>query len=108
MQAPRFLSSKWHVVPNELSCFTENYRQKGEKHMPERGRNDHPHEFHQDGARESIINDATAYGAKAIGVRSDADPLREANPGPFHVDHLEVEEGMKRFRALMEGKKVIR
>ncbi|OXB90371.1 hypothetical protein B9L21_06370 [Geobacillus uzenensis] len=78
---------------------------EGGDYMPERGRNDHPHEFYRDGARESIINDATADGAKAIGVRSDADPLQSANRGPFHVDHLEVEEGMKRFRELMEGKK---
>ncbi|KQC47811.1 ATP-binding protein [Geobacillus sp. Sah69] len=73
--------------------------------MPERGRNDHPHSFHRDGAHESIINDATADGAKAIGVRIDADPMRAANPDPFHVDSLAVEEGMKRFRSLMEGKK---
>ncbi|MFC0295980.1 hypothetical protein [Geobacillus jurassicus] len=70
--------------------------------MPERGRNDHPHMFYRDGARESILNDPTADGAEAIGVRTDADPMQAANPNPFHVDRLDVEEGMKRFRSLFE------
>ncbi|WP_445613863.1 hypothetical protein [Geobacillus sp. YF-1] len=71
--------------------------------MPERGRNDHPHVFYRDGVRESVVNDATADGAEALGVRTDADPMQAANPHPFHVDEVKTEEGMKRFRELMEG-----
>ncbi|NNU82387.1 hypothetical protein ETC05_00610 [Geobacillus sp. BMUD] len=72
--------------------------------MPERGRNDHPHMFYRDGARESAINDATADGAEAIGVRTDADPMQAANPNPFHVDCLNIEDEMKRFQSFFEQK----
>lgn len=47
--------------------------------MPERGRNDHPHDFHFDGEREGILNDALATEGDTLGVRSDIGPLQLAN-----------------------------
>lgn len=72
--------------------------------MPERGRNDHPHDFHFDGDREGILNDALAAEGNTLGVRSDIDPLQLATQkNSFHVARVNVDEKMKQFRFIMDG-----
>jgi hypothetical protein len=79
---------------------------KGGISMPERGRNDHPHDFHFDGEREGILNDALATEGDTLGVRSDIGPLQLANQeNPFHVAKVNVDEEMKQFRSIMDGEK---
>jgi hypothetical protein len=74
--------------------------------MPESGRNDHPHDFHFDGEREGILNDALATEGDTLGVRSDIDPLQlDKQKNPFHVAELNVDEEMKQFRSIMDGEK---
>ncbi|MFC4184477.1 hypothetical protein [Saccharococcus thermophilus] len=74
--------------------------------MLERGRNDHPHDFHFDGEREGILNDALATEGDTLGVRSDIDPLQlDKQKNPFHVAEVNIDEEMKQFRSIMDREK---
>jgi hypothetical protein len=60
---------------------------------------------HQDGERESIINDPLSTSGSQMGIRLDADPEFSQEKNPF--DHeIKPDPSMATFEKLLRGKKV--
>lgn len=60
---------------------------------------------HQDGEKETIINDPLATEGSQMGIKLDADPEFSQETNPF--DHeIKRDPSMDTFEKLMRGKKV--
>lgn len=60
---------------------------------------------HQDGQKESIINDTLATAGSKMGIELDADPEFHQEKNPYHLK-FKQDPSMAEFEKLMRGKKI--